>query len=73
MQTSHEKQRLDEYMSVSQGAARLKLTPMRVRQLCDSGALLCIRVGPGWRLIDAEALEQFARAREASEARNESH
>ena len=49
---------MDEWVTVSQAAARLGLSAARIRQMVDSGELLGRR-GPYGREVNAEALEQL--------------
>jgi excisionase family DNA binding protein len=51
-------------MTVAQAARQLGLSADWVRKLCDRGDLPHRRIGPGWRLISREAVEEYARHRE---------
>lgn len=50
-------------LSVSQAARKLGLSPDWVRALCNRGELPSYRVGNGWRLIPAAAVEAYAQER----------
>jgi excisionase family DNA binding protein len=49
-----------EALSVSQAARKLGVSPDWIRTLCNRGELDSYRVGNGWRLIPAAAIEDYA-------------
>lgn len=55
---------LERLLPVGQCARRLNVSPQRVRQLIDEGALPAVRGAYAVRLVDREVLEKFARERQ---------
>ncbi|MDP9363134.1 MAG: helix-turn-helix domain-containing protein [Chloroflexota bacterium] len=57
-----------EYLTVSEVAERLKVTPLTVRRWIKSGELIGVQLGDraGWR-ISEEDLEAFLEARRSGE------
>lgn len=57
-----------DHLLPHQAARILKVTPERVRQLCDAGRIPCERGTLGIRLIPREAVERLARERQRERA-----
>jgi len=64
-----DKEQLRRYLTPAGAAQLLKLTPIRVRQMCDEGTLETVRLGNGQRLINPASVDaEIARRREAAQA-----